>query len=399
MRNLFRELTRFTAARFLIVAAVPCLLHAGRALADSPSGFKTPLFNGQNLDGWQVSGCKTSVENGLLVLKAGDGFVRSDFRYADFVLEVEWRARTKQGYDSGIYFRAELPPDGRPWPTRHQANLAQGKEGNVNTLAHAESQGLIKAGEWNRFRLTVIGTHAEMEINDQPAWKADGVEPADGYIGLQAEVPLGGQFEFKSIEITELDYQSLFNGVDLSGWEGGGADAASCWKALDGELVCTGEPGPWLRSGVEYGDFDLRFEYKLLEGGNSGVYVRVPADGAHRGKDVDGDRPTGVEVQVLDDQAERYKDIMPYQYCGSLYAIAAAEQHVGRAAGVWNCMEITCRGTKYRVVHNGVTIVDTDADQYPELAQRQIRGFLGLQNHSEAVSFRRLRVLDLTERP
>jgi len=369
----------------------------GLARADEPARFRMSLFNGQNLDGWQVTGCDAGVEDGALVLKGGDGYVRADHEYRDFVLELQWRARKSNGYDSGVYFRAEAPPKGSPWPTRYQANLLEGKEGNVNGLAGAESSGLAKPGEWNRLKLTVIGDTAEMEINGRRAWRVAGVEVGNGHIGLQSEVDKGGQFEFRDIFVTELDHHSLFNGQDLAGWEGGGGDAAACWTVDDGVLVCTGKPGPWLRTRSQYGDFNLRLEYMLKPGGNSGIYVRVPADGAHQGREMAkmaGGELSGVEVQILDDASDRYRDIQPYQFCGSVYAIAAAEQHVCRPPGHWNSLEIDCHGPSYRVVHNGVVIVDAVADEFPELTRRELKGFLGLQNHSEEVLFRNLRIAE-----
>jgi hypothetical protein len=51
----------------------------------------------------------------------------------------------------------------------------------------------------------VVGTKAELAINGQPAWKADGVKDPAGYIALQAEIPGGGQFLFRNIRIRELD--------------------------------------------------------------------------------------------------------------------------------------------------------------------------------------------------
>ena len=73
------------------------------------------------------------------------------------------------------------------------------------SLPAARSKGLIQAGQWNRFKLTVQGTKAALEINGTPAWEADGLgEPAAGYIALQAEVPGGGQHRFRNIYLTEL---------------------------------------------------------------------------------------------------------------------------------------------------------------------------------------------------
>lgn len=349
-------------------------------------GVRYPLWNGRDLSGWHVTGCKVGVEDGTLVLQEGNGFLRTEHRYGDFVLELQARARQAKDWDSGIFFRCELPPEGKPWPARYQANLRQEQEGNVGGLAGAKSQGLAKAGAWNRFKLTVVGDTAKMEINGQPAWESKGIEPRDGYIGIQSEVPLGGQFAFKDIWITELDHHPLFNGQDLAGWEGAGDKAEKCWKVADGLLVCTGEKGPWLRSAKEHGDFNLRLEYKLRPGGNSGVYVRVPADGNHHG---DG---SGVEIQVLDDQAERYRNLKPYQYTGSVYAIAAAEPRVARTAGEWNSLEIDCQGTAYRITHNGIVVINGDATTFPELAKRRTSGFLGLQNHSEEVWYRNIRI-------
>lgn len=191
---------------------------------------------------------------------------------------------------------------------------------------------------------------------------------------------------------TEPGYVSLFNGKDLSGWEGAGSDASACWKVEDGLLVCTGQKGPWLRSLEQYGDFNLRFEYKLKSGGNSGVYVRVPKDGDHRGRDLNGGKPSGVEIQLLDDADARYAKLKDYQYSGSVYAIAPAKQRVSLPAGQWNTMEINCVGSRYRIIHNGTVIVDADDAEFPELKNRELKGYLGLQNHSEHVWFRSIRI-------
>ncbi len=183
----------------------------------------------------------------------------------------------------------------------------------------------------------------------------------------------------------EPGFRSLFNGRNLNGWEGVTSDASKSWRVEDGLLVCTGEKGTWLRSRERYGNFNLRFEYKLKPGGNSGIYIHVPPDGAHR-------EGGGMEVQLLDDAAERYRQLKPGQYCGSIYLVAPATSHVSRPAGEWNTMEINCQGTSYRVIHNGVVIVDANPCKFPELARRFTSGYLGLQNHSEEVWFRNLRI-------
>jgi hypothetical protein len=151
-------------------------------------------------------------------------------------------------------------------------------------------------------------------------------------------------------------------------------------------LVGLEKKGPWLRSLEQYGDFDLRLQYKVKEGGNSGVYIRVPESGNHHGKGA------GVEIQLLDDDAERYAKLKPYQYTGSVYAIAPSTQHVGRPAGEWNELEIQTSGQSYRITHNGVVIVEADTESFPLLEERLRTGYLGLQNHGGGVWLRALRL-------
>ncbi|MGE5193577.1 MAG: DUF1080 domain-containing protein [Deltaproteobacteria bacterium] len=360
--------------------------------ADAPAHrFMDALFDGRSIDGWSAeNGCAVAVEDGLLVLKAGDGWLRSDRTYADFVLHVEWKALKAVDYDAGVYIRTL--PEGKPFPkTGYQVNLLQGKEGNIGNLPGAASKGLVKPGEWNVFEITVVGETVALEINGKEAYKAGGLKQACGYVGLQCEVPKGGQFQFRDLRITELGNRRLFNEKDLAGWEGAGQPADKCWLVRDGHLLCTGAPGPWLRSKEEFADFNLRFDYQVSPEGNSGVYVRVPADGNHH-RENDQAPPAGFEVQILDDAAPKYKDLKDYQYSGSVYDIAGATRRVSKPAGQWNTLEINARSQRISVTHNGVVVVDLNDEKFPLIKLRQTKGFLGLQNHSTLVTFRNLRI-------
>ncbi len=379
----------------LLVMAVgtACPLHAAETPAPQ---FSRSLFDGKSLLGWTAeNGCEARVDDGLLVLSAGDGWLRNDHTYADFVLHVEWKALKKSDYDAGIYIRT--PREGQPFPAGgYQVNLLEGKEGNIGNLPGASSTGLVKPGEWNEFDIAVVGDSVALSINGKPAYKVGGLKHAAGCIGLQCEVPKGGQFQFRNLRITELGYRSLFNGQDLTGWEGvalnGTLDPAEkCWRVQDALLQCTGAPGPWLRSKDEFDDFNLRFDYQVSPEGNSGVYVRVPADGNHH-RENDQAPPAGFEVQVLDDAAPKHKDLKDYQYCGSVYDIAGAMPRVSRPAGEWNSLEINARGQHITITHNGVVVVDLQEEKYPLIKLRQPKGFLGLQNHSTLVTFRNLRI-------
>ena len=99
--------------------------------AADPAGVRGNLFDGKTLDGLVVTGCEVDVTGGVLLAKAGNGLVRSESRYRDFVLELDYRALKKELYDAGIYIRCELPPEGKPFPAQHQVNLKQGDEVNL----------------------------------------------------------------------------------------------------------------------------------------------------------------------------------------------------------------------------------------------------------------------------
>jgi hypothetical protein len=168
-------------------------------------GRRVALFDGKNLAKWDVLKCEALVQDGAIFIKGGNGLVQTKRKYADFILEFDWKSLKDDNWDSGVYFRYDSIPDNSPWPKLYQANLRKGSEGNISGLNGATSRGLFKNGEWNSFKLTVRGSTAEMEINGKPAWKADGLDdPKEGFIGLQSEVPGGGQCLFRNVYITEL---------------------------------------------------------------------------------------------------------------------------------------------------------------------------------------------------
>ena len=188
----------------LIVAAGTSLL-SSCAVFDG-GGKRISLFDGKTLDGWTIITCEATVDDGEILLTSGNGLLQTEKKYGDFVLEFEWKALRDEKWDSGVYFRYDSIPAGRPWPKRYQVNLRQGMEGDIGDLKEARSEGLVKPGKWNKFKLTVRGTKVSLEMNSKQAWDADGLgEPKEGYIALQAEVPGGGRHRFRNIYLTELD--------------------------------------------------------------------------------------------------------------------------------------------------------------------------------------------------
>jgi hypothetical protein len=356
--------------------------------------FQFNLFNGKDLAGWDVTNCKADVEDGALVLKEGNGLVRTNLKYGDFILELDWRPLQTDNYDSGIYIRSEFPSSrrGRAWPDRYQINLFRGEEGDLVGVASAKSRGLIKPGDWNHFKITAVGSKVELEINGKPAWSFDGLQEKTGYIGLQAEVPGGGQFAFKNVRLTELGFKSLFNGKDLAGWQGD----KTGYRVEDGKLVALKTGRGNLYTEQEYSDFVVRFDFRLEPGANNGLAVRAPptGDAAYE----------GMEVQILDDTHEQYKTIQPYQHHGSVYGIAAAKTGHLKPVGEWNSEEVVCRGRQVTVNLNGTTIVDVNLDEasQPQTIDKRAHpglkresGHLGLCGHGARVEFANFRIRPL----
>jgi len=330
------------------------------AAADVPQAVALPLFDGQTLAHWIVSDCKAEAASGSLFVSGDQGSLRSELTYDDFVFSFEWRSLDGRAVLPEVAFR-----------------------GGVKLSAETPK---ISTADWNRYSLRVHGEVATLTVNDQVVASSEAIARGCGPLVMSVGGEPTGRLEFRNLSIEEAHHRPLFNGKDLSQWKGAGSDAAACWDVADGLLRCTGKKGPWLRSSQQHGDFNLRLEYLLKPGGNSGVYVRVPADGNHHG------RGAGMEIQLLDDDHPRYDKLKPYQFTGSAYAVAAASPRVGREPGRWNSLEIDLNGGRYRITHNGTTILDVTTDTVPQLQERRLSGYLGLQNHSEEVLFRNLRI-------
>lgn len=188
---------------------------------------------------------------------------------------------------------------------------------------------------------------------------------------------------------------ALFDGKSMDHWQPVGG-ALENWKVEEGLLVCTGAAGArWISTREEYGDFDLSLDYRVGEAGNSGVFIRVPH---HKGDPA----YTGMEVQVLDNRAEVYKSLKPWQFTGSLYHAVAPSKDATRPAGEWNHLRIRCQGAIVQVYINGERIVDADMDgvhdpkdKANDLRHRPRKGFIGLQNHGKRLEYRNIVLVPL----
>ena len=107
----------------------------------------------------------------------------------------------------------------------------------------------------------------------------------------------------------------------------------------------------------------------------------------------------------LDNTAEKYKELKPYQYHGSVYGIQPAKREFLKPLGEWNSQEVTAQGRKIKIVLNGETIVDCDLDEVtkngtmdgtPHPGLKRTTGHIGFLGHGDRVDFRNIRIKDLS---
>ena len=188
----------------------------------------------------------------------------------------------------------------------------------------------------------------------------------------------------------EEGFVSLFDGKTHSGWQG----ATKGYVIENGVLVC--QKGGNLFTKEQYADFIFRFEFKLPPGGNNGLGIRAPlkGDAAY----------VGMEIQILDDSAPKWKNLKPYQYHGSIYGVVPAKRGHLKKVGEWNFEEVTCQGTQVTVKLNGTTIVDADiikastpktldGKKHPGL--KRTTGHIGFLGHGARIEFRNIRIKKL----
>jgi hypothetical protein len=197
-----------------------------------------------------------------------------------------------------------------------------------------------------------------------------------------------------SLGAQEPGFVSLFDGKTLNGWTLVGGKGPG-YVVKDGIIVCPADGGGNLFTDKEYGDFVLRLEYRLSPGANNGVGIRAPLGGDTAYQ--------GMEIQILDDQHERYKGkIKSEQHSGSIYDVFPARTGFQKPTGEWNEYEIIARGSNIHIKVNGVTITHSDLNDVTEEKTlkrhpgiRRASGHIGFLGHGTLVEFRNIRVKTL----
>ena len=197
-----------------------------------------------------------------------------------------------------------------------------------------------------------------------------------------------------------LGFELLFDGKTVSPdiWQN--EQSIAGYPVENGAITC--RQGGNLLTKKEYKDFIFRCEFKLPPGGNNGIGIRAPG--------VNSDIAySGIELQVLDNSADQYKNLQPYQYHGSIYGVVPAKRNAEKndyqkPLGEWNYQEVISKGSRITVILNGETIVDAetaefktkptmDGNNHPGMLRD--KGFIGFLGHGDPVQFRSLRIKSL----
>lgn len=197
-------------------------------------------------------------------------------------------------------------------------------------------------------------------------------------------------------------WKLLFDGKSLDGWRGYKTEAVGdAWKVQNGALVLTAAKAGDIMTKAVFGDFELAFEWKVAEGGNSGVIYRagLGESASHR---------TGPEYQVLDNQKAKDNKLGNH-LAGSLYDIGPeVPRELPKPLGEWNNSRIVVRGWKVEHWLNGKKVVDLDLaspagkaaiaaskfKDWPKFASLS-RGHIAFQDHGDVVSYRSIKIREL----
>ena len=207
-------------------------------------------------------------------------------------------------------------------------------------------------------------------------------------------------------------WRLLFDGSTTAGWRNAHAESFpdKGWEVRDGELVVLESGGGEAAHGGdivtvdEYGDFELKVDFKLSEGANSGIkyFVTEKVGTPGRGSAI------GLEYQLLDD--DRHPDakmgIDGNRTVGSLYdLIAAPANRPIRPIGEWNTARIVSNGRKVEHWLNGTKLLEFErgSDEfrklvagskykiYPAFGEAD-SGHILLQDHGNTVHFRNVKI-------
>ena len=201
-----------------------------------------------------------------------------------------------------------------------------------------------------------------------------------------------------STQEQQAGWKTLFDGKTTAGWRNYKKETVGPgWTVVDGILTRSGENAGDIITADKYKNFELTLDWRVSEGGNSGIMYRVTEDNDYPWQ-------SGPEMQILDN--ERHADgKLELTSAGSDFGLYPAPHSATHPAGQWNSVRLVVNGNHVEHWMNGQKVVEYElgsADWKDRVAKSKFNsmpnygkaseGYIALQDHGDKVEFRNIRI-------
>lgn len=425
-----------------------------------------PLFNGKNLKGWKKLNGKAEykIVDGTIVgiskMGTPNTFLATEKDYDNFILEfefkvddalnsgVQFRSLSKKDYQNGRVhgYQFEIDPAARAWTGGIYDEARRGWLYPMTTNPPARTA--FKNGEWNKARIEAVGNSIRTWVNDIPCaniW--DDMTPS-GFIALQVhsignKAQEGKTVSWKNIRICTTNpekfvspaskdmpevnsiansispteakdgWKLLWDGKTTDGWRGARLSTfpAKGWKVDNGILKVMKSDGGESTNGGDivttrkYKNFELRIDFKITEGANSGVKYFVDTE-MNKG----AGSSIGCEFQILDD--DKHPDaklgVKGNRKLGALYDLIPVSDNKPFKKNEFNTAVVIVKGNHVEHWLNGVKLLEYERNtqmfnalvayskyrDWPNFGNAA-EGNILLQDHGDEVWFKNIKIKEL----
>lgn len=425
------------------------------------------LTGWKDLNGKHKWEAKDGMIIGTFVSGQPNGFLCTEKEYSDFIFECEVSIDTLMN-NSGVQFRSLCTPDYQEQRTKFPEGRVHGYQMEVDPKPQKWSGSIYEEGgnrawlyvtaelnpaaknafdkyHWNKYRIECSGNTIRTWVNGVPASNIEDSKFPKGFFGLQLHANQPGdpegafQVRFRGLRVKTKNmlfsppddifvvntvpnnvssqekkngYYLLWDGVSAKGWRAAYKSKfpATGWEMKDGELniVKSGNQGSVKNESIitkkQYGSFELKFDFKLSEGANSGIkYFVIDTD-----KDK-GSALSSLEYQIVDDSKIDPSDVK--RTLSSLADILASKKTRSsvKRIGEWNqgviralpsgLVEYWLNGYKVLEYQRGsIEFAELIAgSKYKDVPNfgKATKGNILLENNGSPVSYRSIKIREL----